>query len=65
MYLMCIFVLTKTNLKMTSIIIYLFLAIVNLPFALHKKSKVRTFSWFVIGFQMGLLTSHIVRYGMN
>jgi len=50
---------------MTSIIIYLLLAIVNLPFALDKKNKARTFSWFVIGFQMGLLTSHIIRYGIN
>ena len=50
---------------MTSIIIYLLLAGINLPFALDKKNKLRTFSWFVIGFQIGLLTSHVIRYGLN
>ena len=50
---------------MTSILIYLLLAGINLPFALDKKNKARIFSWFVIGFQIGLLTSHIVSYGVN
>ena len=40
---------------MTTILFYLILAGVNVPFALQKKNKYRAFSGFAIGWNLALL----------
>ncbi len=51
------------NLKkkiMLSILVYLLLAGINLPFALEKSNKNRGFNWASFGFCLGLMTAHII-----
>jgi hypothetical protein len=47
---------------MESIIIYLLLACINLPFALNKQNKARGFSWVAFGFNLGLLAAHLINH---
>ena len=45
---------------MESIIICLLLAFINLPFALDKKNELRGMNWVAFGFNIGLLTAHLI-----
>lgn len=44
---------------MTTIIFYLTLALINVPFALVKKNKFKALSGFAIGWNMALLMVYI------
>jgi len=45
---------------MITILIFLLLAIINIPFALNKKHKYRGLAWFAIGFNIALLFAHLI-----
>ena len=44
------------------IFIYIFLALINVPFALSKNNPYRNWNWLAIGFQLGVMTAHIVNH---
>jgi hypothetical protein len=47
---------------MELIVIYSLLACINLPFALNKKNQFRAMNWIAFGFNIGLLTAHLIKH---
>ena len=45
---------------MKTILFYLPLILMNLPFAINKNNKARFMSWLAIGFVLGMMASSII-----